>query len=628
MQKELLMIFIMERGLAMFKPNCNQDRRDYSNLLLPPEGYKLDKAIGTTYSLDLEALTAISICLGLVDNADSKIMQNPISMLTALQKVSDKILIFCDAGQIKSLSKPNALFILLEKIVIPIVLPKQKGSRNYPSFHPKTWLLSYINDAGDKKYRFVVMSRNLTFDRSWDITFSMDSSTIVRQKDKTKPIIDFLNYLRGNIHNTSPDANKKRKIISCMETELENISFSLNSRVFDENFRIMPLGIGEKSYDMNNDVLLCNELNSSSYTFHELVVMSPFLSDSVIESFNKTDRGLTDCKRTLITRRSELSKINPNQANNFNIYTLKDEIVDGEDYISDEDDKKLRQDIHAKIYLRRKYSDVDLYLGSMNASNAAINQNVEMMIRLTTKNRYLNGDMFLNDIFCGAEDGLNNPFEKVFVTEETKVVTSDEQELLERKIKTLCRIPKKAYVKEQIDGKYSVQLEIENIEEDENITISPFNSKQKNHLTKSIIFEGLELLQLSEFYEVTASLGDTTIHRIIMIPTSGIPEEREAAVINSIVKNRLAFVEYIAFVLADDYLISLIEEKQLGETGFFKQSPYAMPALYEKMLKTSLEAPERLKDIGYILKMITDKEIIPDEFRETYETFCKTLKIK
>lgn len=53
-----------------------------------------------------------------------------------------------------------------------------------------------------------------------------------------------------------------------------------------------------------------------------------------------------------------------------------------------------------------------------------------------------------------------------------------------------------------------------------------------------------------------------------------------------------------------------------------------MPALYEKMLKTSVEEPERIKDIGYILKMVTDNEIIPDEFRELYGTFCNTLKIK
>ena len=107
----------------MFRPDSNEDRTNYSEILMPPEGYRLDKAIGTTYSLDLEALTAVSISLGLSEEADSKLMHNPISMLNALQKISDKILIFCEAGQIKVPAKPNALSILLEKMVVEVALP-------------------------------------------------------------------------------------------------------------------------------------------------------------------------------------------------------------------------------------------------------------------------------------------------------------------------------------------------------------------------------------------------------------------------------------------------------------------------------------------------------------------------
>ena len=84
----------------------------------------------------------------------------------------------------------------------------------------------------------------------------------------------------------------------------------------------------------------------------------------------------------------------------------------------------------------------------------------------------------------------------------------------------------------------------------------------------------------------------------------------------------------IAFVLGDDYLASMLEKKQIGESGIFQHSNDAMPVLYEKMLKTSVEEPERFRDIGYVLKMVTDKEIIPDEFRELYDTFCNTLKIR
>lgn len=100
--------------------------------------------------------------------------------------------------------------------------------------------------------------------------------------------------------------------------------------------------------------------NSIAWLAHRLVVMSPFLSESVIADFNLTDRALSDCKRTLVTRRSELGKLKASDVDNFTIYALKDEIIDGEEEISDELADKKKQDIHAKIYLRRKYSDVDL----------------------------------------------------------------------------------------------------------------------------------------------------------------------------------------------------------------------------------------------------------------------------
>ena len=49
----------------MFRPDSNSDRTDYGNILMTPKGYKLESAVGTTYSLDLEALTSVAVCLGL-----------------------------------------------------------------------------------------------------------------------------------------------------------------------------------------------------------------------------------------------------------------------------------------------------------------------------------------------------------------------------------------------------------------------------------------------------------------------------------------------------------------------------------------------------------------------------------
>lgn len=613
----------------MFRTNDNKDRVNYCDLLLPPECYVLEKAVGTTYSLDLEALTAIAITLGLKEDTESGLLQNPISMLNALQKVSDKTMIFCEAGQIKLPGNPSPLNILLEKMVIPIALQKTKGMNTYPAFHPKTWILQYTNSEGMKKYRFAVLSRNMTFDRSWDISLCIDSSDDVNQKEKTVPIIDFLSFLRGQIKNTVQDAGKKRNAVRALMKDLENVSFSLEDREFGEEFQIMPLGIGSSAYQMSKDPLFCKNEWSSDYTFNDLVVFSPFLSASIIEHWNKKEHYITGTKRTLITRKSELSKLQPDQVNRFKIYALKDDIVDGEDQISDEQEDKQKQDIHAKIYLRRKYAETSLYLGSMNASFAAVNKNVEMMICLKTKNRYYNGDSFLKDIFCGVPDNPANPFEEVSIENTKPDEGEDEGKVLEKVIKDICRLKMKASV--VFNGeKYDVNVSVDGEIRDDwkKVRIAPLRRKVMMEFEKDMTFTGLDMLQLTEFYHIQVAGEHETVSRIIMIPTTGFPDNRESAVVNSVVKDKRSFVEYVAFVLGEDYLLTMLEDKKLQRSGLAGKEVQQLPALYEKMLKTALEEPERLKEIDYLLKMITNTDIIPDEFRELYETFKTTLRLK
>ena len=609
----------------MLKPNTNSDRVGYSSILVPPVGTKLNMAVGTTYSLDLEALTAVCLSLGLGEDTDSMVLQSPIGMLDAIRRVSEKVLIFCEAGQIKMPSTPSALSLLLEKMVIPVALPKRDACGFYPSFHPKTWLLQYVDGQGRFSYRFAVLSRNLTFDRSWDVCFAMDSTDTARTSGKTKPIIAFLDYLRSRIGDSTQNAREKRGALEKLAKALSGVSFSTGTKEFGENFEILPLGIGARGYDMKNDPLLCADPSAADYSFHELVVFSPFLSGAMIDHWNEPSHSLTGTSRVLITRKSELSKLTDEQSGRFKIFTLKDDVVDGETALSDESDDKQKQDIHAKIYLRRKYSTVDLYLGSMNATWSAVNRNVEMLVRLRTKNRYYNSERFLREIFCGEEGGQQNPFE---LSKPTEVGPDPSQEMtsqLEQVIKTICRMPMKAAVTAR-DGKYDISLEVEDRIPEGDISITPFRRDNPIPMKNSMLFPQLELLQVSEFYRLQVKAEDISVERIIMIPTSGIPAERENAVVNNVVKDRRSFVEYVAFVLGDNHLMSLLEEQTISKGESWKNHHDQLPALYEKMLKTALDEPERLGEIDYLLKMVSDKAIIPDEFRDLYDTFMRTVQ--
>ena len=80
----------------MLRPD--QNRLNYGELLAPPATYHLDFAIGTTYSLDLDALVGATMSLGLSAETDTNLAKNPVCLLEALKKTADKIALFCEAG--------------------------------------------------------------------------------------------------------------------------------------------------------------------------------------------------------------------------------------------------------------------------------------------------------------------------------------------------------------------------------------------------------------------------------------------------------------------------------------------------------------------------------------------------
>ena len=83
-----------------------------------------------------------------------------------------------------------------------------------------------------------------------------------------------------------------------------------------------------------------------------------------------------------------------------------------------------------------------------------------------------------------------------------------------------------------------------------------------------MVFPGLSLTQLSEFYKVYVSDGENSISRVLLIPTEGIPEEREKAIVSGVINDKQCFYQYIAFLLGDDHMLSSLEsieiQKQTG----------------------------------------------------------------
>lgn len=575
---------------ALLSPTEN--RLDYGNLLQPEVGYDVEFAVAFTYSLDLEALLGVPISLGLLEGMDSNLKDVPMFLLEGIRKSSNKIAIFCNPGGIKLPQKIQSVYSLLENSVFEV------KANEISNFHPKMWFIKYSDDDGNAYIKIIVLSRNLTFDRSWDVSFAF-TGRVGRHRSRSKneniPLKDMLEYVK-----VYANKEKKDKISELQENILDVKEFELEAPF--ESYEFMPIGIpGYQGKDLD-----------LFDTHKELLVISPFLSDDIIEKFEQSARNT----RKIITRRSSITKKTLDTFNN-GVYAMKDIIVDGGDEESIEEWQQ--QDIHSKLYFEGSYDGNFLYLGSANASHNAFYNNVEFLIKLKFKPRTMSYQRFVGDLLP-EED---NPFELVTNVDLKKKEECDDLYL--KQIKKIIWAIKDARVISK-GTHYDIQVNFKKFNSDIKGKIAPLMRKNTyKEIEELTTFEKLIITQLSEFYVI--KVGDKEV--VVKIKTKDIPKDRDDKIYQSIIKNKDDFYAYVSFLLGDSYTESAYELREYMESrrlseGESKLSENAV-IIYEKMLQIIIDNPSKLKDIEAIIKRL-DKDIVSDDFMNMYNTFILAAK--
>ncbi|MGN0115743.1 MAG: hypothetical protein ACI396_10485, partial [Acutalibacteraceae bacterium] len=360
------------------------------------------------------------------------------------------------------------------------------------------------------------------------------------------------------------------------------------------------------------------------------------------KGFNDRNTYISKTEYMLFTRATSLEKLKLHDCSNFRIFMMKDAVIDGESAISEEvynNDSEVsenipqaqQQDIHAKMYMVLKNSDSYLYLGSLNASHNAVSGNVEFMIMLKSKKGRLNMSKLAQSLFNGVEDNPTNPFCEAHLSD--TIIPDDEHDktnLLNDYIKEIIRLNPYANACAN-DDKYDLSITFPEFEKSEyDAHISPLLANKTEKLKGEVSFTDLTAAQLSTFYKISVSDGERTVQRILIIPTNGLPEDREKAVISSIVNNRECFYSYIALLLGDSVAFSALEAsseiKAAKTVGGHNLAHF--PALYEKLLQTAATDPERFDEIDYLIKAISADGVIPEQFDELYNTIKRAVNRK
>lgn len=569
------------------------NRLSYSELLRPDAGYTLDHAVGMTYSLDLEALIGVPVSLGLLDQTDSESMRNPLYILEAIRRSADHITLFCNAGSIQLPRKIEPVYSLLENSVFPVRLPK------HSNFHPKIWVLKFSREGRDPYIKLLVMSRNLTFDSSIDISVAMQGFIGKEETPKHKPLADLLQFVSNYA------GRKKQEVLALAGDILRvpafEVSAPFDDKAPDNGYDLFPIGI--PGYEGKDIPLFRNK--------QDLFCVSPFLSDDTVQKLVPTRENGGRC---LVTRKESVTPA-VWEAFNHNIYVTK-EILNDNEYGA-------KQDIHAKIYYTTTREGNYLYLGSANASVNAYSRNVEFLLRLRYKLNHMGYKVFFSD-FIPEE---NCPYTKLVRLPEQDKENSEktEQKEIDDALREAVYAVKHAAVTREEKG-YSVRVEAKKLKTPRQVMIAPLQCPgMKRKLDEQVEFSGLLLKHLSEFYIL--STGEQEL--IVKIRTSGIPKDRDQAVYRSIIDTKSKFMRYLSFALTDE-LPGEPEEPERNElsvlqSGGLQSKAKSSYAVYEQLLRVFHRNPGRIKGIADMIRRL-DPEVVGDDFIEMFRLFEDTAK--
>lgn len=593
----------------------NNDRVDYGELLSADAYYELDQAVCLTYSLDMEALMGIPLCLGMHGEMTTGQKNNPLYVLEAIRRTGKKLSIFCNVGCIKVPKTESRLYALLEDSIHEVRMPNYRNN-----FHPKLWVLQYHNiHDGSLMIKIVTLSRNLTFDQSMDVAVDMEGFVGSKINPKNQPIADLLTFV------SQFDSNKNR-----YKMLIENVRRVEKFELLDcfDDYEFHPFGIYGKNENGIKRISSAERRKTPREMFRDcyaLFVVSPFLSETVVgdllDDYSKNPES-DPVKRCLITRDTSVTKRiydSFNRRAGDGVWTINpalssnDALEDGDTF------GYVNRDVHAKVYFTDKYNEPKkLYLGSLNTSNNAFDHNVEFLLELTYKPYHASYESVRDD-FIPANDEKNGcPF--VQMTSFDEIEKEDEEAEVDFReavygVQSAEVIPN--------NGAFTIKVYCEH--DFEGVTIRPFFVKTNiKPLTEEVVFEGVTLNSLSNMFVLTKDGADC----LIRLEVTGMPsEEREDAIFNDIISNRPMFMTYMRYLLDEDFYDSISFEELLSQSKEAGDGPegygFAVePDIYERMLKAAAEYPERFDSMYEVVEKIDDEKI-GEEFKQLLELFIK-----
>jgi hypothetical protein len=610
-----------------------QERRLLLDSLRPPLGYRLDHAVGTTFTLDLLALLTTPLAFTLFDleqRENGPPSVDPLALLKATRDHADAITIFCQAGRIAVPPENQLLYSHLEDVVIEVTAPTGGV------FHPKLWILRYEAPSDPVCYRVLCLSRNLTFDRSWDACVRLDG-TLRRRRNAyatNHPLGDFIAALPGLAVRRSI-SKPREAAIALIADEVRRVEFN-PPEGFDE-LRFHPLGIPRyRRSPFDGDM-------------RRTLIVSPFIDQA---GLGEITRATTGSGHWLVSRGESIVRLGKADAlAAFESVKVLDDAVESELEAAGAEDEEVDLDsvlrgLHAKLVVADAGWDARVWVGSANATAAALRRNVEFMVELRGARSRCGVDALLEAPASGVP-GFGDLLVDYEASDEIDI--DELAEALRREAESIQTYLGELRIVANVDGpdedsRYSLTLARPGrapLRLPGGTTLRawlitqapsyarPVATEKPDELTR---LEGAELAQLTTFVAFELRLrreGREYITRFVLnVPMRGAPRGRHEAVLRTLLRDKDRLLRYLLFVLAEaeglesvapgDLAVILNSKEGIGERWAHRQFP-----LFESLVRALARDRQKLSQIASLLEDLgedgTTDELLPEGFREIWE---------
>ncbi|WP_139559806.1 phospholipase D family protein [Methylotetracoccus oryzae] len=590
----------------MLDPN---QRSLLSSLVTPPPGMLFDTGLATTYSLDPLTLLGVPVHLAwLASYGSGDVLTDPIRLLEALRRVTERFTVFADRGRMHVPGQANALFALLENTIVEVRAP-QGGA-----FHPKIWLLRFSHPEGTEPVmlRLGILSRNLTFDRSWDLSLVLEGTLRGSYTKKYRPFGELIKALPSWAVRELSTA--RREQVEQLADEVRRVAWELPGAWEDLQFHV--LGLRRSRLDPG--------------PADEIAVISPFLTPEALAQLRQGKKRSV----ALVSRPETLAALPADARGAFERCLVLDDAAETED--GEEPETPHAIGLHAKAIVLRRGWYTHLFLGSANATSAAMVQglNVEIMAELSGRRSQVGhiDDLLSTDGF----GGLLADFSPQTPPTPEDAARADAELALETCQRTLASASLSVHCAPDGAGNWNLQLVPAAGVALGNVTARawPLSLQPERGIDVVALATGAEVvLGVVDAADITGLIGfelccgEQARRFALNLEVVGLPDDRDAAILRRIVRNREGFFRYLQLLLGGLGLnLAPGNEGIRNGTGSWQPGAPGTESLLEDLVRAWSREPARLKDVQRVVERLRNENdengsIIPSDFDALWITF-------